>query len=64
MKTETDNTSNILNAIMKRYGSLTDLYESMRECTDTVLVNLEEDSGIDMNEIEDYIMQTINGEQR
>jgi hypothetical protein len=50
----------VLKAIMKRYGGLTSLYEHMRECEDTVLVNLESDVNdeYDMYEILAMIEKT------
>jgi len=50
----------VLNAIMKRYKGLTVLYESMRECEDTVLINLSDDisNAYDEDEILEMITQT------
>jgi hypothetical protein len=48
----------VLNAIMKRYRGLTVLYESMRDCEDTVLMNLAEDINNAYNE--DEILKMIN----
>ena len=46
----------VLNAIMKRYKGLTVLYESMRECEDTVLINLANDINNAYNEDEIFEM--------
>ena len=56
---DNDKISKILKAIMARYKGFTNLYDAMREDVDTVLCNLEEDSGVNMYEIEDYIMGTL-----
>ena len=50
----------VLNAIMKRYKGLTVLYESMRQCEDTVLINLANDinGAYDENQILNMIMKT------
>ncbi len=48
----------VLNAIMNRYESLNLLYESMRECEDTVLMNLSDDINDVYNE--DEILKMIS----
>jgi hypothetical protein len=50
--------SKVLKAIMERYGSLTTLYSVMRECTDTVLVNLTSDVNDEFDEEEILAMIT------
>ena len=40
----------ILKAIMERYGSISTLKMAMYECTDTVLVNLEDDLEYEVSE--------------
>lgn len=54
------NNSKMLSAVMWRYGGLCGLYDAMDEDYDTVLVNLEHDSGVDMYEIEDWINRISN----
>ena len=51
----------ILKAIMGRYGSLSNLYESMREDEDVVLINLNSDVNNEFTELEilDEITNTI-----
>lgn len=49
--------SEVLKAIMERYGGLTNLYSAMNECEDTVLTNLESDLGGKLNE--DEILKEI-----
>ena len=51
----------VLNAITKRYEGLTVLYEAMRQCEDTVLINLADDinNAYNENQILDMIMKTI-----
>lgn len=49
--------SEVLKAIMERYVNLTNLYEAMRECEDTVLVNLASD--VDDKYSEDEILNMI-----
>lgn len=49
--------SDILNAIMKRYGGLTNLYSAMQDCLDTVLVNLVDD--LEDKYTEDFILNEI-----
>ena len=51
----------VLKAIMKRYKGLTVLYQSMRECEDTVLINLANDinNAYNEDEIFEMITQTI-----
>ncbi len=49
----------VLNAIMKRYNGLTVLYEAMKQCEDTVLINLANDidNAYNENEILEMIMK-------
>ncbi len=48
----------VINAVMKRYGNLSMLYEAMNECEDTVLVNLSDD--VNCVYTEDEILRMIN----
>ena len=50
--------SKLLKAIVERYEGLTNLYSSMTECLDTVLVNLSSD--LDDEFDEDEILNMIN----
>jgi hypothetical protein len=51
----------VLKVVMERYGSLTELYEDMREDVDVVLVNLAYDLNdeLDEDEIEDVIHKLL-----
>jgi len=55
------NQDKVLKVVMERYGSLTELYEDMREDVDVVLVNLAYDLNdeLDEDEIEDVIHKLL-----
>lgn len=58
-KLKENNEEYILSFIMKRYGSLTNLYQALVEDSDTVYTNLSNDSNVDEFVIEKYLHKIL-----